>query len=99
MISIVMTNPISVETVSEPNRLIDETATLETLYLCSIPGLQESILLGMNTPLEECVECLDWKITAFDEIHKKTQYRTSNKHNSFPSPTRSFNHLNNTEDT
>ncbi|MEN9520672.1 MAG: hypothetical protein RLZZ381_3260 [Cyanobacteriota bacterium] len=27
----------------------------ETLYLQSIPGMRESILEGMNTPLSECV--------------------------------------------
>ena len=28
----------------------------ETLYLMSIPGMWDSIIDGMNTPLEECVE-------------------------------------------
>jgi len=28
----------------------------ETLYLCSIPGMKEKIVKGINTPLEECVE-------------------------------------------
>jgi len=32
----------------------------ETLYLISIPGMQESIFEGMNTPLEETEEELDW---------------------------------------
>ncbi|ACL03470.1 prevent-host-death family protein [Desulfatibacillum aliphaticivorans] len=32
----------------------------ETLYLLSIPGMRESILEGMNTPIEECSEELDW---------------------------------------
>lgn len=32
----------------------------ETLYLSSIPGMQESIVEGMNTPLEETEEELDW---------------------------------------
>ena len=32
----------------------------ETLYLTSIPGMQESIFEGMNTPLEETEEELDW---------------------------------------
>jgi len=26
---------------------------METIYLCSIPGLAEEILEGMNTPIEE----------------------------------------------
>ena len=32
----------------------------ETLYLLSIPGMRESIVDGMNTPIEECSEELDW---------------------------------------
>lgn len=32
----------------------------ETLYLLSIPGMRESLLEGMKTPLEECSEELDW---------------------------------------
>jgi PHD/YefM family antitoxin component YafN of YafNO toxin-antitoxin module len=32
----------------------------ETLYLLSIPGMRESILEGMKTPLEECSEEIDW---------------------------------------
>ena len=32
----------------------------ETLYLLSIPGMRESIREGLNTPLQECSEKLDW---------------------------------------
>lgn len=32
----------------------------ETLYLLSIPGMRESIREGMNTPIEECAEELEW---------------------------------------
>ena len=32
----------------------------ETLYLASIPGMQDSIIKGMNTPIEETEEELDW---------------------------------------
>ena len=32
----------------------------ETLYLLSIPGMRESIIEGLNTPVEECSEELDW---------------------------------------
>ena len=32
----------------------------ETLYLTSIPGIQESIIEGLQTPLEETDEELDW---------------------------------------
>ena len=28
----------------------------ETLYLCSIPGMRDKIIEGLNTPLDECVE-------------------------------------------
>lgn len=32
----------------------------ETCFLCSIPGMKESLIEGMNTPIEDCVE-LDWR--------------------------------------
>jgi len=32
----------------------------ETLYLTSIPGMRESIKKGLDTPIEECKETLDW---------------------------------------
>ena len=32
----------------------------ETMYLLSIPGMRESIIEGMNTPLSECSEELEW---------------------------------------
>ncbi len=32
----------------------------ETLYLLSVPGMRESIIEGMQTPVEECSEELDW---------------------------------------
>lgn len=32
----------------------------ETLNLTSIPGVQESIIEGLNTPLEESSETLEW---------------------------------------
>ncbi len=32
----------------------------ETLHLLSIPGMRESIIDGMKTPVEECAEGLDW---------------------------------------
>ena len=38
----------------------DWNAIQETLYLVSIPGMRESILEGMKTPLEGCDEELDW---------------------------------------
>jgi prevent-host-death family protein len=38
----------------------DWCALEETVYLMSIPGMAESIREGMKTPIEECVEELDW---------------------------------------
>lgn len=32
----------------------------ETLYLLSIPGMRESIIEGMNEPIDECSTELDW---------------------------------------
>jgi antitoxin YefM len=38
----------------------DWRAVQETLYLHSVPGMRESIIEGMETPVEECNEDLDW---------------------------------------
>lgn len=38
----------------------DWRAVQETLYLVSIPGMRESILEGMATPVEELADKLDW---------------------------------------
>ncbi|CAD5271456.1 MULTISPECIES: type II toxin-antitoxin system Phd/YefM family antitoxin [unclassified Imperialibacter] len=38
----------------------DWRAIQETLYLISIPGMRESIITGMKTPLEETTDKLDW---------------------------------------
>lgn len=38
----------------------DWNAIQETLYLLSIPGMRESILEGMKTPIAECQEELEW---------------------------------------
>ena len=32
----------------------------ETLYLLAIPGMRESIRAGLETPVEECSEEVDW---------------------------------------
>jgi prevent-host-death family protein len=32
----------------------------ETLYLLSVPGMRESIIEGLNTPIEECIENPEW---------------------------------------
>lgn len=38
----------------------DWTSVQETLYLLGIPGMRESIREGLDTPMEECDEELDW---------------------------------------
>ena len=38
----------------------DWRAIQETLYLLSIPGMRESIREGLQTPVEKCVQGLDW---------------------------------------
>jgi prevent-host-death family protein len=38
----------------------DWRAIQETLYLHAVPGMRESILEGMRTPVDECEEDLDW---------------------------------------
>jgi len=43
--------------------LVSETdwrSIQETLHLLSIPGMRESIRDGLNTPVEECSDRLDW---------------------------------------
>jgi antitoxin YefM len=32
----------------------------ETLYLLSIPGMRESILEGINTPIDACTSEVEW---------------------------------------
>ncbi len=38
----------------------DWRAMQETVYLSSIPTMAKSIREGMQTPVDECVEKLDW---------------------------------------
>ncbi len=38
----------------------DWRAIEETLYLASIPDMAQSIIDGMNTPIKECEEDLNW---------------------------------------
>ena len=35
---------------------------LETLYLQSVPGMNESILKGKATPINECLDSVGWDI-------------------------------------
>ena len=38
----------------------DWRAIQETVHLTSIPGMRESILDGLSTPVEDCDEQVDW---------------------------------------
>ena len=38
----------------------DWKAVEETLFLTSIPGMRESIIKGMQEPIEKCSDTLDW---------------------------------------
>jgi len=38
----------------------DWQAIQETLFLLSVPGMRESIREGMDTPVEDCAQELDW---------------------------------------
>ena len=38
----------------------DWEAMQETLYLLSVPGLRESLMKGMKTPLKKCFKRLPW---------------------------------------
>lgn len=38
----------------------DWRAIEETLYLVSIPGMRESIIEGMHTPLDACADEVEW---------------------------------------
>ena len=38
----------------------DWKAIQETMFLVNIPGMRESIIEGVKTPIEDCSEDLDW---------------------------------------
>jgi len=38
----------------------DWNSIQETLHLSTIPGMKESIIKGMNTPVSECAKELPW---------------------------------------
>lgn len=38
----------------------DWKAITETLHLLAVPGMRESIIEGMKTPLSDCSDKLDW---------------------------------------
>jgi prevent-host-death family protein len=41
--------------------LEDWNSIQETLYLTSIPMMRESIIEGLNTPVEDCATELEWE--------------------------------------
>ena len=34
----------------------DYNGLIETVFLCSVPGMRDKIIEGMNTPLSDCLE-------------------------------------------
>ena len=38
----------------------DWRSVTETLHLLSIPGMRESIIKGMKTPIEDCEDAVRW---------------------------------------
>ena len=38
----------------------DWRAIQETLYLTAIPGMRESVIKGLRTPIEKCDEEIEW---------------------------------------
>lgn len=38
----------------------DWASIQETMYLLSVPGMRESIMDGLHTPVAECAKDLDW---------------------------------------
>lgn len=38
----------------------DWAAIQETMYLLSVPGMRESIMEGLQTPVDECAKELEW---------------------------------------
>lgn len=38
----------------------DWRAIEETMYLLSVPGMRESIIEGLNTPVEACEDEVEW---------------------------------------
>ena len=38
----------------------DWKAIQETMFLVNIPGMRESIIEGLKTPIDDCSEDLDW---------------------------------------
>lgn len=56
-------HPIKIKGKSSSAVLVSEDdwrAIEETLYLLSIPGMRESIVKGINTPVDKCVTKVKW---------------------------------------
>ena len=56
-------DPIKIQGKNSSAILISEEDWLsieETLYLLSVPGMRESIIGGLNTPIEKCSDKLKW---------------------------------------
>jgi len=59
----VSSEPVQIDGKRTSTVLVSESdwrALQETVDLMSIPGMAASVREGMETPLEECVEELDW---------------------------------------
>jgi antitoxin YefM len=55
--------PIKIEGSKSSAVLISEDdwrSIEETLYLLTIPGMRESIIEGLNTPVEKCLDKVKW---------------------------------------
>lgn len=55
--------PIQIEGTHSVGVLLSEEdwrSIQETLHLLSIPGMRESVIEGMQIPIEECEKDLDW---------------------------------------
>lgn len=51
--------PVTINTKNGNAILMSEeeyNGMMETLYLMSIPGMEEKIVEGLNTPIEECIK-------------------------------------------
>ena len=50
--------PVNINT-KDGNAIIisedDYNGLMETLYLCSVPGMREKIMEGLKTPISECI--------------------------------------------
>lgn len=52
--------PVSDHRMIQSEQDANPSGIQETAYLLSIPGMRESILTGMTTPIDECDRALEW---------------------------------------